>query len=102
MNYNMISLIIGMALVTYIPRALPAVVIEHLHFNAKVEKFLRLIPYTTMAALTFPGIINVDQNRPEIGIIGGLVAGLLAWWKCPVIVCAIAAIGVDMLVYYIY
>ena len=51
MNYSIILLIIGMALVTYIPRALPAIVIERLKFNTRVEKFLRLIPYTAMAAL---------------------------------------------------
>ena len=33
MNYSIILLIIGMALVTYTPRALPAIVIERLKFN---------------------------------------------------------------------
>ena len=99
MRYDMICLILGMALVTYIPRALPAVVVKRLKLSAKVEKFFRLIPYTAMAALIFPGVIRADQARPEIGIAGGVVAGLLAWRKCPVIVCVIAAIGVDMLLY---
>lgn len=99
MNYSIILLIIGMALVTYIPRALPAIVIERLNFNAKVEKFLRLIPYTAMAALIFPGIVFVDQSQPEIGVVGGVVAGILAWCKCPVIVCVVAAIGTDIMLY---
>lgn len=99
MRYSMICLILGMALVTYLPRALPAVVIERLKFGARVEKFFRLIPYTAMAALIFPGVLRVDAARPEIGPAGGVAAGLLAWRKCPVIVCVLAAIGVDMLLY---
>lgn len=100
MNYPIVFLILGMAFVTYIPRALPAVVIEHLRFSPKTEKFLRLIPYTAMATLIFPGVITVDAARPEIGIVGGIAAGILAWRKCPVIVCVIAAILVDILLYF--
>lgn len=99
MNYPVIFLILGMSIVTYIPRALPAVMIDRLQFSPKVEKALRLIPYTAMAALIFPGIMTVDGNRPEIGIVGGAVAGILAWLKCPVIVCVMTAIGADMILY---
>jgi branched-subunit amino acid transport protein len=52
-----------------------------------------------MAALIFPGVITVDASRPEIGIVGGTVAGILAWLRCPVIVCVVAAIATDMLIY---
>lgn len=99
MNYPIILLILGMALVTYIPRALPAVIIERINFSPKLEKFLKNIPYTAMAALIFPGVVTVDAARPEIGLCGGAAAGILAWFKCPVIVCVIAAIVVDMLLY---
>ncbi len=99
MNYPMLLLILGMAAVTYLPRALPAVIIDRLRFGAKVEKFLRLIPYTAMAALIFPGILTVDAARPEIGLIGGLAAGVLAWRRRPVMVCVLAAIAVDVALY---
>ena len=43
MNRNQIwILILGMALVTYIPRAIPAVLIDKLRFGPNTEKFLRL------------------------------------------------------------
>lgn len=99
MNYPAIILILGMSLATYISRALPAVMVEHLKFTPKAEKFLRLIPYTAMATLIFPGVIIIDPDRPEIGIIGGLTAGILGWMRCPVIVCVAAAILTDMLLY---
>lgn len=99
MKPEVLLMILGMAVVTFIPRAIPAIFIERMHFSPGVEKFLRLIPYTAMAALIFPGVLTVDETRPEIGIIGGLVAGLLAWKRLPVIVCVLAAIGADMLLY---
>ncbi len=99
MNYPVIFLLLGMAVVTYIPRALPAVVFDRFKVNPKVEKFLRLIPYTAMAALIFPGIVIVDSERPDIGIVGGAAAGILAWLKCPVILCVIGAIAVNLVLY---
>ena len=86
-------LILGMMAVTYIPRAIPAVVLEKLHFGPRVEKFLKLIPYTAMAALIVPGIFTVDAAQPLIGIAGGIAAALLAWKKCPLMVCVLAAIA---------
>ena len=93
---NLLLLILCMAAVTYIPRMLPAVLVDRLHFGLRVEKFLRLIPYTAMAALIFPGVFTVDAN-PIVGIVGGAVAALLAWRRCPVMVCVLAAIGADFL-----
>lgn len=86
----------GMMLVTYIPRLLPLILTDKLHFSGKLEKFLKLIPYTAMTALIFPGIFTVDVN-PIIGIAGGAVAAVLAWFKCPVMVCVLAAIAADYL-----
>ncbi len=97
-NTKVLLLLLGMMAVTYIPRALPAVFIEKMRFRAKMEKFLKLIPYTAMSALIFPGVFTVDAN-PIIGIVGAAVAGLLAWKKCPVMICVLTAIAVDFCLY---
>ena len=99
MSSDILFLILGMTAVTYLPRALPAALIGKLRFGPKLEKFLRLIPYTAMAALIFPGVITVDPQRLYIGILGGLCAGVLAWKKAPVMVCVLGAILVDLLLY---
>lgn len=96
---KLLWMILGMAVVTYIPRAIPAVMIEKLRFGAKVEKFLNLIPYTAMAALIFPGVLTVDAGKPLIGLAGALAAGLLAWRKKPLMLCVLAAIAVDFVLY---
>ncbi len=99
MRVEIIILILGMGLVTYIPRALPAALIEKLKFGEKTEKFLKLIPYTAMAALVFPGVFTVDAAHPSVGIAGAGVAAVLAFLRLPVIVCVLGAVGVDMLLY---
>lgn len=92
-------LIAGMTLVTYLPRMLPVALMSGFRFGKHVERFLKLMPYTAMAALIFPAIFATDAENPIIGIAGGLVAGILAWLKCPVMVCVLAAIGADFLLY---
>lgn len=92
MNHDILILIIGMTLVTYIPRAIPSVFIHKIHFSPKMEKFLRLIPYTAMAALIFPAIFTIDKTNPFIGIAGAFVAGVLAWKKVPLILVVILSI----------
>ena len=98
-NTKILLLFLGMTLVTYIPRALPVILIDKLKFSAKVEKFLKLIPYTAMAALIFPGIFTADPAHPVVGIVGALTAGILAWKKQPVMICVLAAIAADFLLY---
>ena len=75
-----ISLVIlGCAIVTFIPRLIPALFIDKFEFPPKAEKFLNLIPYTALAALICPGVLTVDPNLWYIGLIGAIIAGGLAW-----------------------
>lgn len=64
-----------------------------------MEKLLKLMPYTAMAALIFPGVFTADATQPVIGIAGGAAAALLAWRKCPVMICVLMAIAADCLLY---
>lgn len=96
---DIMLMILGMAVVTYIPRALPAVLVSRMQFGPKVKKFLRLIPYTALTVLIFPGILSMDEGNPMIGLVGGIVAAVLAWRKCPIIVCVVAAIAAVFLMY---
>ena len=82
MDYIML-VILGCAVVTFIPRLIPALFIDKLDFPPKVEKFLNLIPYTALAALICPGVLTVDNQLWYIGLIGAVVAAGLAWKKVP-------------------
>lgn len=78
---NITLLIIALALVTFIPRFVPALFVGKIKFPPKVEKFLNLIPYTALAALICPGVLTVDTNYWFVGLVGAIVAAGLAWKK---------------------
>jgi branched-subunit amino acid transport protein len=99
---KILLLILAMAAVTYIPRAIPAVMIDKLRLGRRFERFLQLIPYAAMTALIVPGIVSVDKSHPYIGLIGGLAAILVSIWKPKlvlVILAAVAAVAAVMAAY---
>ena len=91
--------ILGCAVVTFIPRLIPALFIDKLNFSPKVEKFLNLIPYTALAALICPGVLTVDSQLWYIGLIGAVVAAGLAWKKVPLGAIVILTVVVLISVY---
>lgn len=91
--------ILGCAIVTFIPRVIPALFIDRLDFPPKVEKFLNLIPYTALAALICPGVLTVDNQLWYIGLIGAVVAAGLAWKKIPLGAIVILTVVVLITVY---
>lgn len=91
--------ILGCALVTFIPRLIPALFIDKLNFPPKMEKFLNLIPYTALAALICPGVLTVDNQLWYIGLIGAIVAAGLAWKKVPLGAIVILTVVILIVVY---
>ena len=71
---KIILTIIGMSVVTYLPRMLPAIFMGKITFPEWFKNWLKNIPYAALGALIFPGVLLVDSNHPLLGIIGGLVA----------------------------
>lgn len=96
---NYYLLILLCALVTFIPRFIPAVATDKLNFGPKFEKFLNLIPYTALAALICPGVLTVDPNVWYIGIVGAIIAGGLAWKRIPLGVIVILTVIALIIVY---
>lgn len=89
----MIFIIMGMALVTMIPRFLPAFVVDRWTFPAWVSRWLNAIPYAALGALIFPGITTVIEGEPHVGLIAGGVAVVLAFFRVHTIVTVVVAIG---------
>lgn len=71
-------MLIGMAVVTYIPRAFPLTFLEGRELPPIISGVLRNIPYAVLGALIFPAILYVQEGNLLFGIIGSIVAFGLA------------------------
>ena len=76
---NTVLLIIGMAVVTYLPRLLPVLFLDRFRFPTWFEKWIKSIPYAALGALIFPGVLFVKEDQPLLGLAGGVVAAILAF-----------------------
>jgi branched-subunit amino acid transport protein len=102
-SMTVLILIIGMAVVTYIPRLLPALFLDRFKFPAWFQKWLKSIPYAALGALIFPGVLLVEKDQPLLGLAGGFAAFILALLNLHItLVMAGAIIVVIILQSYIY
>src|SRR5699024_42305 len=51
-------IIIGMSLVTMIPRVIPTFIVDKLRFRDWINRWLNAIPYAALGALIFPGVLS--------------------------------------------
>lgn len=86
--------LLGMALVTYIPRAFPLTFLEGKELPPVVSGVLRNIPYAVLGALIFPAILYVHQDNLLFGLIGAAVAFSLAFLFSNVMIVVLGTIGV--------
>ncbi|MGD6844371.1 AzlD domain-containing protein [Bacillus infantis] len=93
MNSQIIMMIIGMAAVTYIPRMLPFVLFRGKELPAFWQGVLRNVPYATLGALIFPGILFIQEDI-WYGLLGAAAAFLAAYLGANVIVVVLGSIAV--------
>ena len=86
-----IMCILVMALVSYIPRALPMLLIDRKINNQLFISFLYYVPYSVLAALTFPSIFFCTSNI-YISLFGTIVALILAYLEQEIYIVALGAI----------
>jgi len=85
-------IIIGMSIVTMVPRFIPAFIVNNLVFKDWINNWLQSIPYAALGALIFPGVLLVKEDQPHIGLIGALVAIVLSYIGLNVVLVVIASI----------
>ncbi len=85
-----------MALVTYILRALPFVLVKKKITNIYIRSFLEYIPYGVLAAMTFPAVFT-SAGALVPSLAGMSVALLLAYRRKGLLTVAIGAVAVAAL-----
>jgi len=94
MNTTMVLLIVGMAVVTYIPRVLPLTILEGKELPPFLQGVLRNIPFAVLGALIFPGILLIREGDIWFGLVGAFAAFALAMVGANVMIVVIGSIAV--------
>ncbi len=91
----MIWLIVGLAVVTYIPRMIPLVFFNSDKIPPVIQNVLKNVPFAILGALIFPGIltINDDMMFGVIGAVAAIVAAYLGANLIVVVMFAVAALS---------
>src|SRR5699024_3841731 len=85
-------IIIGMALVMMILWVLLIFIIKKFIIKEWVNNWLQAIPDAALGAIIFPAILEVKEGAPHVGLIGGIVAIVLAYFGLNVVLVVIGAI----------
>lgn len=86
-------MILGMAVVTYIPRAVPLTFLEGKELPQTLQNVLRNIPYAVLGALIFPAIFFIQENI-WYGVIGAIAAFGIAFTGANVMIVVLGSIAV--------
>ncbi|WP_144463503.1 AzlD domain-containing protein [Siminovitchia fortis] len=89
-----IFIIIGMAVVTYIPRMLPFVMFRGRELPPFIQGVLQNVPFATLGALIFPAVLLINEGNLLYGVVGAAAAFIIAFLGANVIIVVIGAIAV--------
>ena len=89
---SIIPLIIGMGLVTYIPRLFHLIVLTDKKTGKKFKEFLMFIPYTSLSILILRGIITSTREMRLPTIIGVGISALVSYIQGSLLLSILAGI----------
>ncbi|MEH7546443.1 MULTISPECIES: AzlD domain-containing protein [Bacillaceae] len=101
MKSEILWMIIGMGLVTYIPRMLPFLLFKGKELPPFLQGVLKNVPYATLGALIFPAIIFIQDDDIWYGVLGAAAAFITAFLGANVIVVVLGSIAVLALYSYL-
>ncbi|MBP2241106.1 branched-subunit amino acid transport protein [Cytobacillus eiseniae] len=93
MTSEMVWMIVGMGVVTFIPRMLPFVLFKGKELPQFLQGVLKNVPSATLGALIFPGVFFIQEDI-WFGLFGAAAAFVIAYLGANVIVVVLGAIAV--------
>lgn len=85
-------LVLGMAVVTYLPRLLPMILISTDQLPPFLKRFFDFVPYAVLTTLIFPELL-FSTARPASAVAGGLIAFGLAYCGKNLFLVVVGGIG---------
>ncbi|WP_432806558.1 AzlD domain-containing protein [Mesobacillus maritimus] len=93
LSKEIVMMIIGMGIVTFIPRMLPFIMFRGKELPAFLQGVLKNVPYATLGALIFPAVFYIQEDI-WYGVIGAGAAFIAAFLGTNVIVVVMGSIAV--------
>jgi len=87
-----LPLILGMTVVTFLPRLLPLITLSERPVHPLLKRFLLYIPYTALGALIVRGAMQASSGMEAATLIGIGVAAACSWYKGGLILSVFASI----------
>ena len=87
-------MLLGMALVTYIPRMIPLTVLDGKKLPPFISGVLSNIPFAVLGALIFPAIFYVQEGNLLFGVLGAATAFAIALFGFGLMPVVLGTIGV--------
>lgn len=94
MRGNIIFIILGMFVVTYIPRHLPFMISKRFSFPARVKAFLTYIPAAALGALILPDAFHAVEGEPLASALGVAGAVILSYTQRNIFITVAGSIGI--------
>lgn len=88
---SLIWVMIGMGVVTYVPRMLPLVVFDAKKMHPRLQGILKNVPFAALGALIIPGVLTVNDDW-LFGLIGAAAAFIVAYLGANLIYVVLSAI----------
>lgn len=79
MNSKVLLIILGMAVVTYIPRFLPFCIFSKINLSKRMMLFLRCIPFSALGALIIPDVFRAIEKNNTASFIGCITAVVFSY-----------------------
>ena len=95
-------LIIGMTLVTYLPRYIPLILLKDRKIHPRVEQFLIYIPFTSLSILIVRGILGTGPEVLLPTLVGLGVAAIVSWKKSNLVLSVLSGILASFIVLNIF
>jgi len=89
---ELLMVVVGMAIVTYLPRLTPLVILRGKKLPPFLGTFLQFVPYAVLAALIFPGILS-STGETSTAAAGALAAFFLAWMRLNIMLVVMGGIA---------
>ncbi len=89
--------LIPMAVVTYLVRVVPYILMKKEVKNRFFRSFLSYVPYAVLAAMTFPSILSATENVYS-AILGLVVGVVVAFFEKGLLIVALSSCGAVLLV----